>query len=355
MLTIYRRHKANCKFAADRSSKKCRCNLWLTGTLFGEPYRKSAKTRSWEAAEKIKRDIEDGKQDQPQPKIITVQKALDAFVADCAARNLHPSTLRKYRLLRSRISEFARQRNIALLAGLAADEVRAFRELRTLAPRTAAKELERIRAFFNFCVSNGWLQKSPAQGIKAPQVKTLPRLPFDEKEVQKIIAQAKTDRELAFVLVLRHTGLRIGDVVVLRTGSFGENRIHLRTTKAGTPVSILIPETLVSLLKKLPPHGGYFFLRGESLNVHTLTELWRRTIKRMCKAAGVSPDHPHRFRHTLAADLLMKGASVEDVAAVLGNSPAIVVKHYSQWIPARQQRLDAFMEKTWEPKLVRVK
>jgi site-specific recombinase XerD len=76
----------------------------------------------------------------------------------------------------------------------------------------------------------------------------------------------------------------------------------------------------------------------------------------MCKDAKISPDHPHRFRHTLAADLLMRGASIEDVAQILGNSPAIVIKHYAQWVSGRQDRLDDFMTKTWDtPKLLRVK
>jgi predicted transcriptional regulator len=61
------------------------------------------------------------------------------------------------------------------------------------------------------------------------------------------------------------------------------------------------------------------------------------------------------MRHTLAADLLSKGASVEDVAAILGNSPAVVMKHYSQWIKSRQDRLDAIVSQTWGTKLVRVK
>jgi site-specific recombinase XerD len=89
--------------------------------------------------------------------------------------------------------------------------------------------------------------------------------------------------------------------------------------------------------------------------MHTTADLWRRRIKILCKAAKVTPDHPHRFRHSLAADLLVKGASVEDVAAILGNSPAIVAKHYSQWIKSRQDRLDAIVQATWKPGLVRVK
>jgi integrase len=171
-----------------------------------------------------------------------------------------------------------------------------------------------------------------------------------------MLAQAKNDRELAFVLVLRHTGLRIGDSSLLRTSQFSENRVHLYTAKSGSPVSVVIPPQLVSLLQSLQPRGGYFFLRGDSTAMHTTADLWRRTIKRMCKAAKVNPDHPHRFRHTLAADLLTKGVSVEDVAAILGNPPAIVVKHYSQWIKGRQERLDAVVESTWQKSaLVRVK
>jgi integrase len=330
--------------------------MWCEGTVEGRYERHSLKTRSWERAEEIKRDIEAGKKEPEQRKSTTITEALAAFVRECESRNLAVPTLRKYRFLKKDLAHFAEREGHRLLAEFGPSEVRRYREGRAVGARTASKELERLRAFFRFCVENDWLPKNPAQGIKPPQVRTAPRLPFDEKEVQKIIAQAKTDRELAFVLTLRHTGLRIGDTSLLRIAQFSENRIHLYTTKAGTPVSILIPETLASLLKKLPPHGGYFFLRGESLNVHTLTELWRRTIKRMCKKAEVTPDHPHRFRHTLAADLLMKGASVEDVAAILGNSPAIVIKHYSQWIRGRQDRLDNFLQKTWaKPKLVRVK
>ena len=353
MLTLYRRHKPSCKSAADRYHRKCRCAVWCEGTVEGKYRRQSLKTRSWERAETLKRDIESGKEKQQS---ITIDHALKSFIADCSARNLNPATLRKYNLLRSKISGFAQERGIVLLAGLEADEVRAFRQLRTLAPRTAGKELERVRAFFRFCVENGWIAKNPAQGIKAPQVKVAPRIPFSEDEIQKILAHAKDDRELAFILTLRHTGLRIGDASLLRTDQFSESRIHLYTTKAGTPVSILIPANLATLLKKIPPSGGFIFLRANSTSMHTCADLWRRRIKILCKAAGVMPDHPHRFRHSLAADLLMKGASVEDVAAILGNSPAIVIKHYSQWIRGRQDRLDAFLEKTWEqPKLVRVK
>ena len=357
MLSIYRRHRAKCKFAEDRVSKKCRCILWATGTLEGKAFRKSLKTRSFERAEQIKRKIEDGNQAQ-QPKSITISDALAAYIKDAESRNLSKGTLKKYRRLQGRFTSFlVSAGGNRHLARFSMESVRDFRASWKLSPITASKEIGFLRAFFTFCISNGWITTNPAKAIKAPQVKNLPRIPFSEKEIQTILSKAQDDRELAFLLVLRHTGLRIGDASLLRTHQLSENRIHLYTTKAGTPVSILIPETLTSLIQKLPKPGGYVFLRGESIHPHTASDLWRKRIKAICKDAKISPDHPHRFRHSLAADLLTKGATVEQVAAILGNSPAVVIKHYSQWIKSRQDNLDAFLQKTWaaHPQLMRAK
>jgi integrase len=287
--------------------------------------------------------------------VVTVEDSVEKFLADCAARNLNTSTYGKHKRLTTRLSDYCVRKGIARLDQLTPEALRHFRTSWDLGPRTALKELERLRAFLRFCVENSWLLTNPARVIKPPQVRVVPRVPFSAGDIQKIIAVAKDDRELAFILTLRHTGLRIGDASLLRVTHLSENRIYLYTTKAGTPVSIVIPERLVALLNTLRPRGGFFFVRGESTAMHTTADLWRRRIKILCKEAGVLPDHPHRFRHTLAADLLSRGASVEDVAAVLGNSPAVVHKHYSQWIKGRQDRLDEIVSSTWKPALVRVK
>jgi hypothetical protein len=107
VLSVYRRHKKDCEHAGDRFSKKCRCALWLTGTLFGKSYRKPAKTRSFEAAEKIKRKLENGEEPRQRLKTVTVKVALDAFIKDCESRNLNRSTLGKYKRLRTSLELFA--------------------------------------------------------------------------------------------------------------------------------------------------------------------------------------------------------------------------------------------------------
>jgi integrase len=54
-----------------------------------------------------------------------------------------------------------------------------------------------------------------------------------------------------------------------------------------------------------------------------------RDLRALFKEAGVECAHAHRFRHTLATELLGRGASFEDVADIRGNSPDIARKHYT--------------------------
>jgi site-specific recombinase XerD len=59
--------------------------------------------------------------------------------------------------------------------------------------------------------------------------------------------------------------------------------------------------------------------------------------------SGVKNAHVHRFRHTLATRLLEQGATFEQVADILGNSPAVVRKHYGKWFKGRQSNIDRLM------------
>jgi len=69
-----------------------------------------------------------------------------------------------------------------------------------------------------------------------------------------------------------------------------------------------------------------------------------RTLAAVFIASGVAGACAHRFRHTLATEILERGGSIEDVADVLGNSPAIVRKHYAKWSARRQERISNLMQ-----------
>jgi hypothetical protein len=171
-VVIYRRHKKTCKFKADRISMKCRCALWGKGTVEGRPFERSLKTRSFERAGQIIQDIENGGITKEK---IGILEAFDKFIAECEARNLAPGTLRRYRALRGRLQVFAKNRKVKGCADFSTDLVRDFRGSWTLAPRTAQKELERLKSFFAFCAENDWVKKIRRKASKARKSGTAPR------------------------------------------------------------------------------------------------------------------------------------------------------------------------------------
>jgi len=97
----------------------------------------------------------------------------------------------------------------------------------------------------------------------------------------------------------------------------------------------------------LPRKAGadckWFFWNGIT-NDLAMKGMMERTLRAVFKESGVKRVHAHKFRHTLATELLGQGATCKDVAD-LGNSPAIIRKHYAKWSAARQARIDDLMEK----------
>jgi integrase len=58
------------------------------------------------------------------------------------------------------------------------------------------------------------------------------------------------------------------------------------------------------------------------------------------KQSGAVGAHPHRFRHTLASELLGKGGSIEKVAGILADSPVTIRRYYAKWTPEFQSLQD---------------
>lgn len=88
----------------------------------------------------------------------------------------------------------------------------------------------------------------------------------------------------------------------------------------------------------------YFFWNGK-MSERAMIRNARRTLGAVFRKAQVPRARTHRFRHTLATDILVKGGAEQDVADVLGISPAIVRKHYAKWTAARQERISMLMRR----------
>jgi site-specific recombinase XerD len=151
------------------------------------------------------------------------------------------------------------------------------------------------------------------------------------------------------ILVMRYAALRISDVVKLERASVKSNKVFLYTEKNGNPVYVWIPSGVQDALQQLSvPKGNvgvsrHFFWSGQG-SLRAAIRSATRTLARVFQISGVEHGHAHRFRHTLATELLEAGATLEDVALILGNSPNTVRKHYAQFSAKRQDRIMGLLQ-----------
>lgn len=353
MLTLHRRHKKTCPHT-DRYIKldAHRCPMWIEGMVDGVYRRKSLKISSWEKAEQIRREMEEGK----GVKHIPISEAIEIFLAEQKARALTESTLRKLRTLTSALADFCEAKNIINISQLNIDQVRQFRVSWKDSPISALKKLERTRSFFKFCVESGWLKDNPTKPLKSPIVTDPPTLPFTDAEVEKIIKHA-TGKWRTLVLLLVNSGLRISDAMKLTPAEINDGRLFLYMQKTRVPVCVPLPEFLLHELRQLPLEGGYYFWKREpGSKLETATGNARRAFRKVCKEAKVPNGHPHRLRDTFAVHLLQAGVSLQDVSILLGHtSIKVTEKHYAPWVKERQLRLEELVQRTWKIQLVRVK
>ena len=351
MLTIYRRHQAPCRYTSRRF-RKCKFPIWVQGSLGGEYIRRSLDLRAWEAAIDLVRGWESaGKVGNKRITIPTVTEAVEKFLADAKARNLKESSLKKYRrLLEGELLPFCEARNAVSLERLSVDFLRDFRDSLKHAPITQQKKLEYLRAFMSFCNASDWISKNHAKAVKLPKVDRTQVKPFGEREIKKLLKacdefRGDGARLRAVILLLRNSGLRISDAVALTPDRIKNGKLFLYTSKTGTPVWCPLPPDTLDALKALPGER-YFFWSGNG-KLKSAIEDWRRSLASLATLADLDDVHFHRFRHTFSVALLTKGVPVETVAMLLGNTPAIVVKHYAAFVQARQKALEAAVKGAW--------
>ena len=157
-----------------------------------------------------------------------------------------------------------------------------------------------------------------------------------------------------FILLSVYTGLRISDVCFFNTSQrLTGNDVFLRMHKTKKELYTWIPDWLVARLRtREAKQGSHIFLVGRSMNIRTVTEQWRRRLKKIFTLAGKFEErpHPHRFRSTFARILLEKGVPVADVAELIGDTEEIVRKHYARFVKERQVRLTRILQEAFSDK-----
>jgi integrase/recombinase XerD len=353
VLQIFRRHYPPCAHTSRRY-RRCKCPIWVQGSLGGEWIKKSLNLTSWEAAaDLVTAWTASGQVGVVKPDVPPLKEAVEKFIADARAQQLNWETVRKYEaFLERRLLTWCESKGYRLLKQLTPAALVEFRRTWEDSAIYAVKNIERLRSFFRFCHRMKWINENAALTLKPPKATSKPTLPFSRAEMNKILDacdeyRGDKARMKAFVLLMRYSGLRRGDAIALRRDAVTGKNLQLYTQKTGQPVYLPLPNQVVQALEKVEGDGEYFFWSGK--NLRSATANWSRYLASVFDAAKVKKAHSHRFRDTFATDLLLAGVPIEDVSVLLGHSNTrITAKHYSPWVKERQERLEDRVRQAWK-------
>jgi site-specific recombinase XerD len=366
-LELYRRHNTlRCRTSSptDSSCTNTRkpCPIWVRGTQADGTYvRQPLKLRDWKAAQKIVREWdEQGTRPKGVAPKATIEQLQKQFLENMKTEERAAGTIKKYEVLFRQLVAFSQNKGLRFVTELDLTTLEEFRATWKDGDLSKSKKQERLRGVFRYARKHKMIDDNPALDLGKITVEPGQVVPFTDAEMERIWKAAKADKNpriYALALLMRFSGLRISDAVALRVdqvkvnrgkdGQIENGRVSLRTRKVKKDVSVPLPKPVLEALQKFKPvSSNHFFWNGQS-DVIAVAGYYRDYyFHRVFKAAKITGHpHPHQFRHVFASKLLSSGVSVDQVAALLGNSSKVVEKHYSPWVKARQESLDDAVEK----------
>jgi site-specific recombinase XerD len=126
---------------------------------------------------------------------ITIERAVNAFHATHAKSSAF-TTQRMYRYLMNRFIQFSESKGYVLLEQWGPMDVREFRTSWGVLANTATKNMTILKSFFEFSVSNEWLDRNPGRLVKELRNRnekhSKERIPFSDEELARMFEACET-------------------------------------------------------------------------------------------------------------------------------------------------------------------
>lgn len=204
-----------------------------------------------------------------------------------------------------------------------------------------------LRSFLKFCARNN-IEALPADKIELAKTNRQEISFLSEEEVDKIINYPKKDtlielRDKAILELLFSSGLRVSELTSLNIDHINLKRREFTVRGKGQKdrpifISVEAAQAIQNYLAKRTDNLPSLFINSstnssatQSGNYKRLTpRSIQRLVSKYAKLAGITKKvTPHSLRHSFATDLLMNGADLRSVQALLGHSNISTTQIYT--------------------------
>lgn len=265
-------------------------------------------------------------------------------------KNRSPKTVENYRRY---LSEFINQEKISSLEEIDQDKIRHFRIW--LARRQGKEEgflKKNTQSYYIIALRNflKYLIKRNVKPNVLPEQIELPKIPqrqieiIEYSDLERFLNAPQGDslralRDKAILEVLFSTGLRVSELCSLsRYLNIEKGEITVRGKGGKLRVVFLSPRAQKALKnyleKRSDAEEALFVSLTKSKNPKVIGRILPRTVQRIVKyyakkAGIVGKVTPHQLRHQFATDLLLNGADLRSVQALLGHANISTTQVYT--------------------------
>lgn len=221
---------------------------------------------------------------------------------------------------------------------------------RRRSPATANRYLAALSHCFSVAVREwGWLDDSPMRKVRRPQEpRGRDRLLSDDERARLLNeCQAISEPLYTIAVIALSTGARHGEIVGLKWEDVDLQRgaIILRKTKNKEIRAVPLAGLALKLIKELGKvrriDSKFVFPGRRPGQPFAIRSPWARAVK----AAGIENFRFHDLRHAAASYLAMNGATLAEIAEILGHKTLQMVRRYSHMTERHTAKVVAKMNR----------
>src|SRR5208282_1675353 len=235
-------------------------------------------------------------------------------------------------------------------------EFLAHRAARRAKASTTGRQLSSCKRFFQFMLRQGRIKVDPTLNIDAPKLpRGLPKS-LTEEDVEKLLAASDVEdarglRDRAMLEVLYACGLRVSELVTLKTAQMSQDMGVVRVVGKGSKERLVpLGEEALAWVRRYLKESRPQILGGRASDALFVTgraaamtrQMFWQLLKRYAARAGIHKlISPHTLRHAFATHLLNHGADLRVVQLLLGHSDISTTQIYTHVARERLKQLHA--------------
>lgn len=249
------------------------------------------------------------------------------FIASKKAVNRQNNTLKQYTMEIYRMKDFIGKR----LEDITGMDLRYYygimREQRGIKMSTMQTRLHYLSSFFDFLVTEELISSNPVKKVGLLKIEKIIKKPFSPEDMEKLRSSCTHIRDRALIEFLYSTGVRVSELASLNVGDIEMGKQELivygkgsreRKTYLTDGAKFYLKRYLQERIQDNLAEQPLFATLDAPHNRLTVAGV-QYTLRKLGDHAGVVNVHPHRFRRTIATDLLSRGMPIEQVKEFLGH------------------------------------